>query len=53
MKIEGHEVHVCTVCFADSANHDSECPCGCASYLSPLCCPGCDCRSYEEAHEEQ
>lgn len=42
--------HVCTVCFSLAENHPEEgCDCG-VSHFPALCCPGCDCGSYEEAH---
>lgn len=49
--MNGEEVHICEVCLSPSIEHSQSCPCGCATFLSPLCCPGCPCGSYEEAHE--
>lgn len=48
-------IHLCTVCLGDCNEHSercdaAECPDG-ARHWPPLCCPGCDCRSYEEEHE--
>lgn len=45
-----HIVHVCTICGQPSGDHDSDCDvCDCA-HFPPLCCPGCDCGSFEDAH---
>ena len=45
--------HICGICFQDSAEHDSRCyeqGCEGDTHWPALCCPGCPCRSYEEAH---
>ena len=47
--------HICTVCFCPSILHLSRCDVGEADgsehwHHAPLCCAGCDCRSFEEAH---
>ena len=41
--------HICSVCFLPGHAHDGECDCG-ERHWPPLCCPGCDCGSYEESH---
>lgn len=41
--------HVCMVCFDLSETHPERCPAG-DNHHSPLCCPGCWCQSFEEAH---
>ena len=42
--------HTCGVCFMPALSHESRCPCGCGDFFSPLCCEGCGCESYEDAH---
>ena len=45
--------HYCSVCSRSAGQHSEDCPCGCGeSFLMPLCCPGCDCGSFEDAHAE-
>lgn len=44
------DMHVCTVCIQVAVSHPSECDCG-ERHWPALCCLGCDCRSYEAAHE--
>lgn len=43
--------HACTQCFRSFTVHPEECQRGCR-HFPPLCCPGCDCGSFERAHEE-
>lgn len=43
--------HICTVCFLPVEQHDSECDLGC-HHFPPLCCQGCGCGSFEEAHPQ-
>ena len=43
--------HVCTACFRDMTEHDELCSCGCGRFFPALCCPGCACHSYEDAHQ--
>lgn len=43
-------MHICDQCYQPANEHDEECPCGCGAFLMPLCCPGCGCRSFEDAH---
>lgn len=45
-----NEQHICTVCFSPSWAHDGLCDCG-KSHYPTLCCEGCDCGSYECAHQ--
>jgi len=47
----GAHEHVCTVCCGLVSQHGKECSCGCAIFFIPLCCEGCNCRSYEDAHD--
>ena len=42
-------LHICTVCYMASRRHSERCDCG-VNHWPPLCCPGCDCHSYENAH---
>lgn len=43
--------HICTVCFLPANDHDELCvQCG-RGHFPALCCPGCDCESFEKAHE--
>ena len=42
------DVHLCTMCFHRIELHRG-CDCG-GEHSPPLCCPGCDCQSHEEAH---
>lgn len=46
-------MHLCGVCWTDSLTHPEECyeP-GCEDWAHwpPLCCRGCLCGSFEEAH---
>lgn len=44
--------HRCTVCRRDGHMHPDKCKLGC-SHWPPLCCPGCDCQSFEMAHPEK
>lgn len=44
-------IHVCTACHRESFAHTERCDCG-HTHFPLLCCPGCDCRSYESAHTE-
>lgn len=49
-------MHICGVCFQDSADHDVYCyeeDCEEETHWPPLCCPDCPCRSYDEAHKKQ
>jgi hypothetical protein len=42
--------HVCTECFAPVEAHPADCS-GCDGFhFPPLCCPGCDCQSFETIH---
>lgn len=44
--------HYCTVCCRPLEAHREACDCGRElSYFPALCCPGCDCGSWEEAHK--
>lgn len=44
-------MHVCTECGLTVEEHSEVCECGCGSRFFPaLCCEGCDCRSFEDAH---
>lgn len=46
--------HICTVCFQSFRAHRAKCDCGCGrGFLGALCCEGCDCGSYEEAHPKE
>lgn len=46
--------HTCTVCHGPAFAHPEKCPLthsdGSDRHFPPLCCPGCECRSFEEAH---
>jgi hypothetical protein len=42
-------MHTCTACFRARDLHPETCDCG-EKHFPPLCCPGCDCRSFERAH---
>ncbi len=42
--------HICTVCFRPVEDHDSKCDCGIV-HFPPLCCAGCECGSFEDAHK--
>lgn len=45
--------HICEVCSQDSAEHPDQCyePGHIGDvHLPPLCCPGCPCGSFEDAH---
>lgn len=44
--------HLCTVCYRPAAQHSSACDCGCGATFGPLplCCEGCMCESFEDAH---
>lgn len=45
------EIHRCTVCGSSSRRHPEQCDCGCGEFFWPaLCCEGCGCGSFEEAH---
>lgn len=44
-------MHVCTVCHSTIEEHSTHCPEGCYHWPS-LCCPGCDCGSFELGHRE-
>lgn len=46
--------HVCGVCFTLSVDHEEDCGTqeDRCEHWPPLCCPGCDCGSFEEAHPE-
>ena len=48
--------HYCEVCFTSMFDHPERCfgwgdeeP---HYHMTPLCCPGCPCGSFEEAHPE-
>lgn len=41
--------HLCTVCFQPLEHHPETCELECR-HFPPLCCRGCQCRSFEEAH---
>lgn len=43
--------HLCTVCCNRIEVHRG-CDCG-GEHCPPLCCPGCDCGSHEDAHPER
>lgn len=46
-------MHLCGVCSVDSSRHPSSCyeeDCEVIKHWPVLCCPGCLCLSYEEAH---
>lgn len=46
-------MHYCTVCSRDSALHPAAClesACEGVPHWPALCCPGCECASYELAH---
>jgi len=42
-------VHECGACFAPMNRHSEMCVFGCFHWPA-LCCPGCDCESFQEAH---
>ncbi len=43
--------HICTECFSFASQHEEACEVdGCEGHWPPLCCRGCDCRSFEDAH---
>ena len=47
--------HTCEQCFMDSDDHSQECyepeaDCPQGRHWPALCCPGCPCHSYEDAH---
>lgn len=53
-------MHECTVCLGSMEVHKHECDCDQCydekedrgkTFFPALCCEGCDCRSFEEAHE--
>lgn len=45
------KAHICTVCSQQGDDHTDDCPGDCGlRYWPPLCCKGCDCGSYEQAH---
>lgn len=44
-------MHICEVCFCSIDDHDP-CPVDDCDSLSPPCCPGCRCGSFEEYHPE-
>ena len=41
--------HICEECSRSMFAHDEECDCG-GRHDPPLCCPGCPCNSYHDAH---
>ena len=45
-------MHLCDVCCASSDAHSQHCDSELCEdwHWPPLCCPGCLCGSYEEAH---
>lgn len=50
--------HICTGCFQPSERHEARCEDEAhgdqvVRHWPPLCCPGCDCHSYERAHPEE
>lgn len=48
------EVHFCTVCINRASDHPEDCTdrrCG-QRHWPALCCPGCECRSFEDAHPD-
>jgi hypothetical protein len=45
--------HICGVCHQPISSHRGQCRCGCEGhYLPALCCEGCPCRSFEDAHRD-
>jgi hypothetical protein len=42
--------HTCTSCARDMDTHTTVCGECNERHFPDLCCPGCDCRSYEDAH---
>ena len=42
--------HICTVCFQPSDRHDERCIYCVRVHWPPLCCKGCDCKSFEHQH---
>ena len=45
--------HYCTVCFRPVDAHDEHCDVDdCCGHWPALCCPGCACESFEQAHPE-
>ncbi len=44
-------IHECGECYRPMTAHAERCDCGCGRNFFPaLCCPGCRCGSFEEAH---
>lgn len=44
-------MHWCTVCGRAAPDHAESCQGACEfDHFPPLCCPGCHCESFEEAH---
>lgn len=49
-------MHACGECGMDSVDHPAECyepDCGIGNHWPSLCCPGCPCLSFEEAHPKE
>jgi hypothetical protein len=46
--------HLCEWCFQPVSSHDEICgePDPDCRHFPPLCCPGCPCGSFREAHPE-
>lgn len=44
-------MHACSQCGGTVEQHPEMCEVGCM-HFPPLCCPGCDCRSFETAQHE-
>lgn len=44
--------HTCTVCFQSFEKHGESCEYCEAKHWPPLCCAGCDCGSFEQAHPD-
>jgi hypothetical protein len=47
------EIHLCTVCGKSGEDHGERCGCCDELFWPPLCCPGCDCGAFEDAHAER
>lgn len=43
--------HICLVCGRDGHVHDERCDCG-SRHWPPVCCPGCPCWSFADAHKD-
>lgn len=46
-------MHICLICLQEAGDHSWQCHdinCEQARHWPPLCCPGCPCESFEEAH---